>query len=147
MLTDRPLRVLLAEDDSAFRELLIQTLTCDGHHVTAVGDGHALQDALRAIDARRLAEPDVILSDVRMPGASGLEVLCGMRHTPLGSRVILMTAFGDADLHDRARAAGAYATFDKPFDLDDLRIAVLHVRQSRRGHEAPLRVPGRRQGQ
>ncbi|MBK7579340.1 MAG: response regulator [Myxococcales bacterium] len=138
-LASRALRVLVAEDDPEFSELLVTALAKDGHELFVVDSGHALVRILEQVSERELAEPDVILADVRMPGPSGLDTLCKLQGSPLGARVILMTGFGDQELHARARSAGAYAVFDKPFELDDLRVAVLHVRAMR---DAGMKPPG-----
>lgn len=119
------MRVLLAEDDAAFRALVTQALERDGHVVRTVADGAEL---LRAL-ATHLVGPaqqrfDVVITDVRMPGRSGLEVMSGLRRTDQQTRFVLITAFGDADVHARARELGATAVLDKPFDLDDLRAVV-----------------------
>jgi CheY-like chemotaxis protein len=114
------LRVLLAEDDSDMRDLLGSALREDGHGVLAVGDGVELLAALWRLCLANKA-PDLVVSDVRMPGCSGLEVFEAARRA--SSRpipVILVTGFGDRALHERARRLGAIAVFDKPFDLDTL---------------------------
>jgi DNA-binding NtrC family response regulator len=66
----------------------------------------------------------LIISDVRMPGVSGLDVLATLRREDWSTPVILMTAFGDLETRAEARRLGAKALFDKPFDVDDLRTAV-----------------------
>jgi FixJ family two-component response regulator len=56
-----------------------------------------------------------------MHGVTGLDVLAGLRETDWATPVILLTAFGDAELHAEAHRLGALAVFDKPFDFRDLR--------------------------
>jgi FixJ family two-component response regulator len=63
---------------------------------------------------------DVVVSDVRMPGWSGLNVLITMSHQVKPPPIVLITAFGDERLHEQAMKAGAIAVLDKPFELDDL---------------------------
>ena len=67
---------------------------------------------------------DVVVSDVRMPGWSGVNVLLTMRHQADPCPIVLITAFGDERLHEQAMKAGAFAILDKPFELDDLRALV-----------------------
>jgi DNA-binding NtrC family response regulator len=67
-----------------------------------------------------LAPFDLIISDVRMPGYGGLDLLASLRHANSRVPVILITAFGSASTHAAAKRLGAFATLDKPFDLDDL---------------------------
>jgi len=69
------------------------------------------------------ARPDLIVSDVRMPGWSGLDLLRFLRHRRSAIPVVLITAFGDRDTHERAARLGA-AVLDKPFALADLRRAI-----------------------
>lgn len=117
-----PARILIAEDEGAFRELLLCAFRDDGYDVVGVGNGPELRDLLRASIAAgaRVAPFDLVVSDVVMPGGGGLEVLEAMRTVHRLPPIILMTAFGGADVHERARRAGAFAVLDKPFDLADL---------------------------
>jgi CheY-like chemotaxis protein len=114
------MRVLLAEDDDEMRALLAQVLEKEGYDVIEASDGSELIDfvglAVSVPDIE--SAPDVIISDHRMPGWSGLEVLAGVRS--LGSAVpfILITAFGNARLRDQAMRMGATAVIDKPVEVD-----------------------------
>ena len=134
------IRILLAEDDPEFRALLAATLREDGFEVVEARDGHALLDYLAdAVSSEGdIDQFDLVVSDIRMPGYSALDILAGahraLRHTP----VILITAFGDRATHERARNLGARAVFDKPFELDDFRTAVsLSVSNGRSHHFQP----------
>jgi CheY-like chemotaxis protein len=116
-------RLLVAEDDPAFRELLVAALRADGHEVFAVASGVDLLDAL-AVSLHADLGPgkyDLVISDVRMPGASGLQVFAGMGRGPHIPPVVFITAFGDDELHAKAHQLGALAVLDKPLDIDDLR--------------------------
>jgi CheY-like chemotaxis protein len=122
----RKYRLLIAEDDQAFRDLLVTLFKADGHDVVAVTNGRALMDTLAASsDPQPGSAPfDLVISDVRMPGATGLQVLAqtaGARKIP---PFIFITAFGGEDLHAEAEQLGALAIVDKPFDFDDLRAFV-----------------------
>jgi DNA-binding response OmpR family regulator len=116
----RPPRVLLAEDDHAFRAVVREALEADGYQVTDVATGRALLAALA--EARALPDHpgwDLVLSDVRMPGLGGLDVLeRHYAHDP-DARFLLFTAFGDAATHARASEFGV-EVLDKPFELDEL---------------------------
>jgi CheY-like chemotaxis protein len=121
--------ILLAEDDRELRRFLAQVLQRDGYRVTEVDSGHDLLDRVWDRAAGK-AGFDLIISDVQMSGFTGLEVLEVLRaerdpeddddpHTQ-GTPIILITAFGDLQLHRDARRLGA-VVFDKPFDIDELR--------------------------
>lgn len=106
--------ILLAEDDFELRELLSFTLTRAGYLVTCCDNG---LDLLRYL--RQAQDFDLVISDLRMPGLSGIEVLERLQDQDLPP-VICMTAFGEPLLHAHAKNLGAAATIDKPFDLDDM---------------------------
>jgi CheY-like chemotaxis protein len=75
--------------------------------------------------ARDRAElPALIVSDVRMPGMSGLRVVEAIRRWGLRMPIILITAFGSEETLNEAFQLGATAVLSKPFDIDDLRAAV-----------------------
>lgn len=113
--------VLLAEDDDALRKLVASALRGAGHDVVEVADGAAALDWLgEALETPR-DPPDVVISDVRMPHATGFQVAASLRGAAPGIPTILMSAFGDPDAHALARRLGAVALLDKPFDLDALR--------------------------
>ena len=71
-----------------------------------------------------------MVSDVRMPGLTGLEVLEAIRSWEHEMPVLLITAFGDMETINTARRLNTTAVFNKPFDVDDLRIAVMYFLKS-----------------
>jgi CheY-like chemotaxis protein len=125
----RPVRVFLAEDDLEMLKLLSAGLRKDGFEVVEVEDGTRLVDTLASelIDPVSPSPVDIIVSDIRMPGWSGMDVLSGVRKAGWKIPVILITAFGDRETHRKARELGVAALFDKPFDLEDFRTVVLYV--------------------
>ena len=121
----RPIRAAVAEDDEDIRSLIACALRHDGIAVTEAASGSALIElvAKRVLKKRRLRAPfDLIVSDVRMPGPDGLEILGALRHAGWWTPVILITAFADEHVHAEAYRLGAVAVFDKPFELDALRL-------------------------
>ncbi|MFO0759686.1 MAG: response regulator [Byssovorax sp.] len=115
--------ILLAEDDREMRSLIAAQLRDDGHHVIETQDGMQLIRAATRFEAAMLPF-DLLITDIRMPGWSGLEALDHLRRAGMALPVIVMTAFGDARLHALAKDLGAAVVLDKPFDLDALRVAV-----------------------
>src|SRR6187401_3595361 len=94
--------VLVADDHAIVLEGLVRLLKeHDLNVVGAVGDGHALVEA-----AQRL-RPDVIVTDVSMPGLSGLDVLARLKAGHIESKVIVLTMHHDGELAARAMRAGA----------------------------------------
>jgi CheY-like chemotaxis protein len=124
-----PARVLLGEDDADMRALLAELLRADGHEVFEAKNGAELIEyiGMSLADSGHLGSFDLIVSDIVMPGWTGMEVLESLRSAQCRTPVILITAFGDPGTHEIAESLGATAVFDKPFDIDDLRTAVLHA--------------------
>lgn len=120
------LRVLLAEDDDEMRRLVADALRLDGHEVIEARDGRELVARMGpGPDGAR--SYDLVVSDLLMPGATGITVLSRLAWDASSPQIVVMTAFGDEDLHAWARAIGAVATFDKPFEIDDLRTVLLNL--------------------
>jgi DNA-binding response OmpR family regulator len=117
---------LLAEDDDEMRILLTWSLRWEGYEVVECRNGTELQDALSgATDGEEALGVALVVSDIRMPGISGLDVLRGLRLSEKFPPVVLITAFGDEETHAEADRLGAVALFDKPFEIEDL-VAKVH---------------------
>jgi len=120
-------RILVAEDDPEMRKLLIRRLGDAGFETIECADGWKLLDHLgNPVLSGEPDDYDLIVSDIRMPGVTGLEVLEGIHDTEWFVPMILVTAFGNDEVHNRARELGAAGMFDKPFDIDDL---ILRIHQ------------------
>lgn len=117
-------RVIVAEDDAELRRLIVISLEQDGYDVVDVGSGLELYDEVRRIH-RAGGMPELILSDIRMPGLSGLMLLRLMRHWGWRCPIILVTAFGSEETLNEAFELQATAVLSKPVDMDDLRTAVM----------------------
>ena len=112
------LRVVVAEDEALIRLDLVEMLTEAGYEVVGqVGDGEA------AISITEKEKPDLVVMDVKMPkldGISAAERIANQRIAP----VVILTAFSQRDLVERARDAGAMAYLTKPFTIEDLMPAI-----------------------
>jgi len=106
-------RILIVEDDDAHRHTLTRHLSRSGWSVTAS------ENAERALGAFSAAQPDIVLTDIRMPGMSGLELLDRLREN-VETPVIVMTAFGEMQPAIDAMKKGAFDFLIKPLDLDRL---------------------------
>ena len=120
-------RLLLAEDDLYMRTLLANTMRRAGFEVIEACDGAELVTRLGnllqdSVDDRMV---DLVISDIRMPWATGLSVLESLRRNDWEIPFILITAFGDEATHLEAKRLGASEVFDKPFDLHELRDSAL----------------------
>lgn len=118
-------RVLLAEDDAELRRLLREALQAAGYDVVEVADGGRL--LVRLGQEYRAGRPedsfDVMISDVRMPVCTGLQIVESLRVASRRFPVILITAFADDATRAKAERLGA-VLLDKPFDVDELVKAV-----------------------
>jgi DNA-binding NtrC family response regulator len=115
--------ILIADDDVEMRRMLGEALAREGIDVELAADGAELQQRLEALaDAGKL--PRIVIADIQMPGVTGMHILAWVRRKLPSVDVILITAFGDARIHARAKKLGAAAVFDKPFDLDQLRLVI-----------------------
>ncbi len=112
------LRVVVAEDEALIRLDLVEMLTEAGYEVVGqAGDGEA------AISITEKEKPDLVVMDVKMPkldGISAAERIANQRIAP----VVILTAFSQRDLVERARDAGAMAYLTKPFTIEDLMPAI-----------------------
>jgi len=114
--------ILLAEDDKEMRSLLALMLRKEGYRVCECTDGLSLLDMLSSffLPGEEHENFDLIISDIRMPGVTGLEILMGANELDNFPPIILITAFGDKKTHMQAERLGAVALFDKPFDIDEM---------------------------
>ena len=106
--------VLLVEDRDSLRAVLRDTLKAEGYAVVEAADG---DDAVRSLARERLL---AVVTDLKLPGASGHEVLAAARDTDANLPVIVMTAYGTVDDAVRAMKAGAADFLTKPVDPDHL---------------------------
>lgn len=111
-------RVLLVEDDHALGELFAQVLSERGHDVALATDVAA---AIELLGARAF---DVIVTDLRLPGASGLELLAWVQGRGIPVRVVVASAFATIELALHARRLGAREVLSKPVEPEALVAAV-----------------------
>jgi len=127
------LKSLIVDDDKKLLPVLKSLLLEEGHEVTTCNDGAT------AIQRCRQEKYDLIITDLMMPGASGLDVLKESRKLFPETLVILITGFASLESAVQAIRAGAYDYIAKPFKLDEIKIVaknagekILLVRENRR---------------
>ena len=108
----KPLQVWLVDDDASIRWVLEKALKGSGMSAKCFDQADNVLAALRA-DA-----PDVLMTDIRMPGRSGLDLLKEIQVSRPGLPVIVMTAHTDLDAAVAAYQGGAFEYLPKPFDID-----------------------------
>jgi two-component system response regulator HydG len=121
-----PIKVLLVDDETGILDSLKILLKGEGYRVTTALSG---REAIELLDADR---PDIVLTDIRMPGTSGLEVLARAREVDPEMAVILMTAQASLQSAVRAVNEGAYYYLQKPFANDELLAICRRAGESRR---------------
>ncbi len=118
-----PALVLVVDDDDDNRELVACLLRCDGYDVLEAHDGQEALDLMLTSEKT----PAMIVSDVRMPHVTGLELLQHLRQEGYAIPLVFMTGQGTREFRIQAEGLGATAVFQKPVDVDDLRTAVLNL--------------------
>jgi DNA-binding NtrC family response regulator len=110
--------VLVVEDDAAMRELLLESLSEEGYTVIGAAGG---REGIRRV---RADQPDLVVTDIRMPDLDGLDMVREIGALPAPPVVITITAFGTIDTAIKAMKLGAFDYITKPFEIDQLLIAV-----------------------
>jgi DNA-binding response OmpR family regulator len=111
-------RILVIEDDREMRSLLKDFIEDEGYEVDSVEDG---SEAFRKLARETF---DLMITDIRMPGLSGLEILPGLKKLLPQAPIIVITAFGSEEVYRRVLERGANAYLEKPIHLEELRILI-----------------------
>jgi DNA-binding NtrC family response regulator len=111
-------QLLVVEDDAAMREFVHESLAEEGYRVDVAAGGRAGVERVRA------GGIDLVITDVKMPDMDGLDMLAEIRAVGEGPHVIVVTAFGSIETAKRAIKLGAHDYITKPFEIDDLLVAV-----------------------
>jgi DNA-binding NtrC family response regulator len=124
-------RVLVVDDDRASRELMAKILRQEGLDVSIVADGAEAIDRARGL-AHGGPPIDLVVSDIRMVEADGMQVLKAFRANSPDTPVILVTAFGNVDGAVDAIRQGAFDYLSKPYEVDAIKLVVGRALQQRR---------------
>ena len=111
-------KILIIDDEHLNRVVLKQTLNKEGYQIIEAEDGE------KGIQLLKTENPDLVLTDFRMPGMNGLEVLEEVHKINSRVPVILLTAFGDVALTIKSIQVGAFDYIEKPFNPTQLKITV-----------------------
>ncbi len=128
-----PRRVLVAEDEALIRLDLVEMLQEEGYEVA----GEAV-DGQEAVDLTRTLRPDLVIMDVKMPRRDGIDAAAEIAAERLAP-VVILTAFSQRELVERARGAGAMAYLVKPFSAADL-VPAIELAASRFAEVSALEV-------
>src|SRR5215471_21639913 len=131
-----PAKILLIEDDPGIRDTLQRVLVEEGHEVEVEEKG---DQGL----ARAAGDPfNVVISDVRLPGLDGLELVRQLHSAKPRLPIILITAFGTTDTAIQATKLGAYDYVLKPFDIPEILTLVGKAANSNRLMSQPVNLGG-----
>ena len=111
---DRPARILVVDDEPSVAEIFQEFLTDLGHEITVASSGEEAQQLIPAL------HPDIILTDINLPGISGLEVMRIAKRNDPETAVIVVTGHASAATAIDALRQGAYDYITKPFDLGEI---------------------------
>ncbi|MDK8184012.1 MULTISPECIES: response regulator [unclassified Paenibacillus] len=111
-------KVLIVDDQNGIRVLLMEVFSSEGYTTYQASNGKI------ALEIVRDEVPDIVLLDMKIPGMDGLEILKQIKQMKPHMNVIMMTAYGELDMIKEATDLGALMHFTKPFDIDEMRVAV-----------------------
>ncbi|WP_281278949.1 response regulator [Paenibacillus kobensis] len=111
-------KVLIVDDQNGIRVLLMEVFSSEGYATFQASNGKL------ALEIVRNERPDLVLLDMKIPGMDGLEILRHVKTIDADIKVIMMTAYGELDIIKEATDLGALMHFTKPFDIDEMRLAV-----------------------
>lgn len=116
-------KILVAEDEEITLKHLLNTLKREGYEVTGVRNG---REAIEILQKERF---DVVITDIKMPEMSGMDVLERAKEIDHDTEVLIITGFGSIGSAVEAMKKGAYDYITKPFDLDELIIKVRNIQE------------------
>ncbi|WP_224983458.1 sigma-54-dependent transcriptional regulator [Geomonas agri] len=114
-----PPKILIIDDDSSLRRVLEYNLQQEGYDVYTAADGSA---GLQLFEEK---SPQLVITDLKMPGITGFEVLSTVKERAPSTVVIVLTAFGAIDTAVEAMKLGAFHYLTKPFNREELKVTVL----------------------
>ncbi len=115
--------ILVVEDDKKMRNALQMILSKEGYQV------EALESAEEALERIRVRTYDLLISDIKLPGLDGMELLMAVRNFNPNTSIIMITAYATVDQAVIAMKAGAEDYISKPFNLEEIKIVVRKVRE------------------
>jgi len=118
-------KILIIEDEKGMNEVLRILLEAEGYDVTSAFDGY------EGVDAIKNDIFDLVISDIKMPGLNGFEVLKTVKEISPDTIVIMITAFGTTESAIEAMKLGAYDYINKPFKIDEIRLVIKKALEKR----------------
>ena len=131
---ERQKRVLIVDDEEDLTWTLSKKLSKDSDkfEVTCVNSGKEAMDVLNQLPF------DLVITDVRMPEVSGLDLLVKVKNLYPGTRVVIMTAYGSSDVQTAANERGCFNYIEKPFEINELRQLIIDALEQRKGFKGSV---------
>jgi CheY-like chemotaxis protein/predicted regulator of Ras-like GTPase activity (Roadblock/LC7/MglB family) len=128
-MTDEIKRVLVVDDEDDLTWSISKHLVKDKkkYELICVNSGKKALEVLSQLPVK------LVISDIRMPEISGLELLSRIRESYPTTKVIIMTAYGSSEVHDEANARGCFKYIEKPFEITELRQLILEAIEEKKG--------------
>lgn len=111
-------KILIVDDQHGIRMLLSEIFSSEGYDIFQASNGKM------AIELTENNAPDLVLLDMKIPGMDGIDILRHLKLIMPSVIVVMMTAYGELDIIKQATDLGAIMHFSKPFDIDEIRLAV-----------------------
>ncbi len=111
-------KILIVDDQHGIRVLLAEIFSNENYEIYQASNGKM------AIELAQLHAPDLVLLDMKIPGMDGIDILRHIKSIHPAIKVVMMTAYGELDIIQQATDLGAIMHFSKPFDIDEIRLAV-----------------------
>jgi two-component system nitrogen regulation response regulator GlnG len=132
--------IWIIDDDQSMRWVLEKTLVNNGYQVTAFESGSVALASFKRVSLEE--RPNLVITDVRMPGINGFELMKQIKNISPQTPIIVMTAYTDLDTTLQTFEEGAFEYLPKPFDIDDaLELVARACEQSLEQGENPSPAP------
>ena len=127
-------RVLIVDDEEDLTWSISKHLSKDKNKYELI----AVNSAIEALKILEKLPVELVISDIRMPEMSGLDLLLEIRQTYPSTKVIIMTAYGSHEIQQQANERGCFKYIEKPFEIQDLRQMILNIVEEKRGFEGKI---------
>ena len=133
-MTERRKRVLIVDDEEDLTWTLSKKLSRDSDKF----DLMCINSGREAIEVLNQVPFDLVITDVRMPEVSGLELLSQIRDLYPSTKVIIMTAYGSSDVQNEATERGCFSYIEKPFEINELRQRIIDALEQPKGFKGSV---------
>ncbi len=127
-------RILIVDDEEDLTWSISKHLSKDHDKYELI----AVNSAMAALDVLAQVPVDLVITDIRMPEISGLDLLLNVRENYPQTKVVIMTAYGSSEIQEEANKRGCFKYIEKPFEIQELRQLILNVIEEKKGFEGRI---------